>query len=860
MDFQGLHNKLKETKEAIIPSQGLEKGISVIVPAHEGMEFIEDCLTSLNSQNIYDAKFEVVIVLNGIFQKELEYLHNTKFENLDLTIFINDEASAGAARNIGMKSAKYSHITFVDIDDYVSTDYIQSHYDYLENNKITFSQIYDVEDDEIIEDNPINLEVIRNDGPENVSIMNLNRVATITVCKVIPKEIATLQYFKENLLSGEDTVYYSELFVNSRPKLKVVPIEKNSIYYRRVRDQSVSRKPATYDFMVFQRFEILEILDTLLELVNNPTLRSFIQSKYNAQISFMNRFLVENFNKREEILNVVKSMSLKYFNYSILNRDFAKTLVLSYCFPPFSDTSATIASKRIIENNEVVDVVSNNLSRIRHKEPSLNNMIKPYVGSKTVVNQPATFSNMYYLDSYIDAAFRFYLKNMERYQKVYSRAMFPISHIPNLFIKIVNPNIEWVAEFSDPLLYNIESTERFAEIKHEKLVASLKTNLLGKFGKYVDDNLFNLSEIIPFALADKLIFTNENQLEFMISRFEEDEKEYIRSKSIISNHPTLPKEFYHMDDLSIDIEESIVNVAYFGNFYSKRSYHEFINLVNQLNENFELTFKLHIYTNTNQLESDAIDELIKNNVKVHEYLSFREFLNATTKFDMLLISDAITSDDKPYNPYLPSKLSDYLGSGTPILALTENTSVMSKMKNESLYKIDLLDFRKMINNKNIKDNQNLNELVDNINGRKMKNDGRRIYNKNNKLTLMDHEPLLEISKELMLLNVGKKDWLVKPKSLPIEVENDYTVKVLNPSEGVKPIKLMSYYGLPRVINIEIFDSSNNLVETFCISKLRKKFRTFEVQPNSFLTIKICYRKKYEKADFLNAGRLRIEGV
>src|SRR5699024_4462128 len=301
MDFQGLHNKLKETKEAIIPSQGLEKGISVIVPAHEGMEFIEDCLTSLNSQNIYDAKFEVVIVLNGIFQKELEYLHNTKFENLDLTIFINDEASAGAARNIGMKSAKYSHITFIDIDDYVSPDYIQSHFDYLENNKITFSQIYDVEDDEIIEDSPINLEVIRNDGPENVSIMNLNRVATITVCKVIPKEIATLQYFKENLRSGEDTVFYSELFVNSRPKLKVVPIEKNSIYYRRVRDQSVSRKASTFDFMVFQRFEILEILDTLLDLVNNPTLKSFIQSKYNAQISFMNKFLSENFNKREEI-------------------------------------------------------------------------------------------------------------------------------------------------------------------------------------------------------------------------------------------------------------------------------------------------------------------------------------------------------------------------------------------------------------------------------------------------------------------------------------------------------------------------------------------------------------------------------
>src|SRR5699024_4110198 len=109
-------------------------------------------------------------------------------------------------------------------------------------------------------------------------------------------------------------------------------------------------------------------------------------------------------------------------------------------------------------------------------------------------------------------------------------------------MKIVNPNIKWIAEFSDPLLYNIESEIRHASMQNDLLVQSLANGMLNQFSKYVDDNLFNLSELIPFALADELIFTNENQLEYMISRFDDNEKQIIRDKSTIQQQPTLTKE------------------------------------------------------------------------------------------------------------------------------------------------------------------------------------------------------------------------------------------------------------------------------------------------------------------------------
>src|SRR5699024_740505 len=212
------------------------------------------------------------------------------YENLDIMVLINDKASAGNARNIGMKSAKYSHVTFVDVDDYISANYIQANFDYLDENTITISQIHDDFNGEIDEHNSLNKEVLENRDTKPVPLMNIQKIASITVCKVIPKELIILQNFRDHLRSGEDTVFYCELFVNTRPKLVIIPTEEKGIYYRRIRENSVSRKSSSFDFLVYQRLEILEILENILVRVNNPTLKKFVTIKYNAQISFMNRY------------------------------------------------------------------------------------------------------------------------------------------------------------------------------------------------------------------------------------------------------------------------------------------------------------------------------------------------------------------------------------------------------------------------------------------------------------------------------------------------------------------------------------------------------------------------------------------
>src|SRR5699024_5769088 len=341
-----------------------------------------------------------------------------------------------------------------------------------------------------------------------------------------------------------------------------------------------------------------------------------IQFKYNAQISFIRKYISLHPEQTQDVFSIIASMNFHHFNYKVLNKGKAETLVLAYCFPPSSDTSATIVSKRIIENNSIVDVVANNMKNIRPYDQSLLKLVNPYIGNLITVNSPGSFSNMYYLNKYIDYSIKTYLKNKDNYKTIYSRAMFPVSHIPGYFIKKYEPKTKWVAEFSDPLLMDIEARERYSDIENVGLLKSLKNQGLGIFSEYVTENLFNLAEIIPFALADELIFTNEHQLEYMTERFGKDQKELIYSKARISQHPSLDESFYNIEQAELLLETSIINIAYFGNFYSKRSYKQFIELVNALNENSSQIFHLHIFTNISQLLPEDLDTLKNNSVKL----------------------------------------------------------------------------------------------------------------------------------------------------------------------------------------------------------------------------------------------------
>src|SRR5699024_11586375 len=83
-------------------------------------------------------------------------------------------------------------------------------------------------------------------------------------------------------------------------------------------------------------------------------------------------------------------------------------------------------------------------------------------------------------------------------------------------IKRHNPQVKWVAEFSDPLHKDVNAEQRYAPVEDDEYLERLKRDLDPEYHRLISDNVFNLCEVLPFIHADELIFTNTHQLEYMM--------------------------------------------------------------------------------------------------------------------------------------------------------------------------------------------------------------------------------------------------------------------------------------------------------------------------------------------------------
>lgn len=424
---------------------------------------------------------------------------------------------------------------------------------------------------------------------------------------------------------------------------------------------------------------------------NTTSVNSFIQHVADILLLRIGNKIDKGETKLEIELDKLKAF--KTINLEILNKGRAEELVIAYCFPPYNDTSGNVMAKRIYMEGNKVDIISNNMDRIRKKDYSLEGIAKGLIDTKFIVDAKQAFSSYESIETFTQLGMEIFSTFKDKYNKLYSRAMFPASHFLAYEIKLSKPEIYWRAEFSDPLLTDVKSEKRFSPIKSNEYIEHLRETLPEAYQSLADDNVFNVCEILPLAYADELIFTNKLQLEYIIRRFDSDIQESIRKRSVISAHPTLPQSFYHMAQAHYEYDEAQLNFAYFGNFYDTRGFREIELMCKYLILDGITNFKVNVFTNINAKTNGFYNNSdFKDYIRLNPYLDYFEFLNLTEQMDILMIYDAHTKGIKDVNPYLPSKLSDYLGSSAYTLAFIEEGSILSEQVDEKLYKVDMNHF------------------------------------------------------------------------------------------------------------------------------------------------------------------------
>jgi glycosyltransferase involved in cell wall biosynthesis len=104
--------------------------VSIIIPVYNAAAYIAETINSAISQT-WENK-EIIIVDDGSTDGSLAIVK--KYENDSIKVFTQQNKGAGAARNTGLSRATGEYIQFLDADDLLSTNKIESQIDQLINS------------------------------------------------------------------------------------------------------------------------------------------------------------------------------------------------------------------------------------------------------------------------------------------------------------------------------------------------------------------------------------------------------------------------------------------------------------------------------------------------------------------------------------------------------------------------------------------------------------------------------------------------------------------------------------------------------------------------------------------------------
>lgn len=108
--------------------------ISVIIPVYNAEKFIQICINSLLEQTY--TNFEIICVDDGSKDNTAEILQEFAKQDARIRVYCQTNAGAAIARNKGIQESKGDYITFIDADDYVDNEYIQTLLSNIEENDV----------------------------------------------------------------------------------------------------------------------------------------------------------------------------------------------------------------------------------------------------------------------------------------------------------------------------------------------------------------------------------------------------------------------------------------------------------------------------------------------------------------------------------------------------------------------------------------------------------------------------------------------------------------------------------------------------------------------------------------------------
>jgi len=347
-------------------------------------------------------------------------------------------------------------------------------------------------------------------------------------------------------------------------------------------------------------------------------------------------------------------------------------LCLGYYFPPTRSPEAIVSAKRTAAlKNWDVDFVTLEPTRILGGyDPGLLEYVEQHFCAVERLKIPLWIRALPtwllvklslspdWMSILSNKVFRHLIKmKPNQYDAFMSCSQSHSSHLVGLKVKKANPDIPWIAHFSDPWVDNpyvkLDECQEDKERELEKEV---------------------------FENADLLIFTSQETLEHVARSYSTP----IHEKMRVLPHAfdaDIIDELKLNNDLGQQDDSDVITIRHIGALYGERSPVLFFEAVKKLIET-EPTLMNQVRFELIGPIDEAFKDVLSNKnidedrVRICAPVTYFQSLQLIQQSDILMVIDAPAKE----NIFLPSKLVDYIGAKKPIIALSPMGSTYNVVK------------------------------------------------------------------------------------------------------------------------------------------------------------------------------------
>jgi len=250
----------------------LEELISVIIPVYNVNKYLNKCIGSIVNQTYKN--LEIILVDDGSTDNSGEICDEWKQKDSRIKVIHKENGGPSNARNFGIEIAIGKYLFFIDADDYLNSDNIETLYKNLIENDSDISASGHIYETYIVQENKCAKESYVADSEEALKrLFTGNNLFVVIWGKLFKKELFEEIRFPVGKINEDVATLYKLIHKAN----KISNINKPGYHYVQRQNSLIHQKYGE------ERITVVEILEECVE---------FIRKNYPNLVEYAERYLI----------------------------------------------------------------------------------------------------------------------------------------------------------------------------------------------------------------------------------------------------------------------------------------------------------------------------------------------------------------------------------------------------------------------------------------------------------------------------------------------------------------------------------------------------------------------------------------